>query len=136
LAAYALLGVACLYNGALELVLSRRPGWLANGYLSTIGDGLLNVAMVIVGGGFSSPYYLSLFTVTLASAMRYGYGPSLGIAMVYVSADTAGFLLSHQPIGGPLVFRSLLLPLTTVLAGYLREQARRAETALHERLRQ
>ena len=92
--------------------------------------------MVIVGGGFSSPYYLSLFTVTLAAAMRYGYGPSLGIAMVYVSADTAGFVLSHSPIGGPLVFRSLLLPLTTVLAGYLREQAHRAETALHERLRQ
>src|SRR5438132_1508570 len=32
--------------------------------------------------------------------------------------------------------RSLLLPLTTILAGYLREQAQQAEAALQERLRQ
>src|SRR3954451_19802961 len=86
-AAYALLAVAALYNGVLEYTLPRRAGWLANGYLSTLGDGLLNVSMVIVGGGFDSPFYLSLFTVTLAAAMRYGYGPALGVSMLYVSAD-------------------------------------------------
>src|SRR5206468_10187887 len=75
-------------------------------------------------------------TVTLAAAMRYGYGPSLGVSMLYVSADCIGYLLAQQPLGGAFVFRSLLLPLTTVLAGYLREQAQQAEAALQERLRQ
>jgi signal transduction histidine kinase len=135
-AAYAVLVVATIYNAGLQRGMPRRPQWLANGYLSTLGDGLLDVAMVIVGGGFDSPFYFILFTVTLAAAMRYGYGPSLGVALLYVSADGLGYLVSQQPIGGPFVFRSLLLPLTTVLAGYLREQAQQAEAALQERLRQ
>src|SRR6185295_18874215 len=37
------------------------------------------------------------------------------------------------PFDSPFVFRSLLLPLTTVMAGYLREHA---QAALQERLRQ
>jgi signal transduction histidine kinase len=114
----------------------RRPQWLANGYISTLGDALLDIAMVIVGGGFDSPFYFILFTVTLAAAMRYGYGPSLGVALLYVSADGIGYLAAQQPVGAPFVVRSLLLPLTTVLAGYLREQAQQAEAALQERLRQ
>ncbi len=136
IAAYAVLFVASVYNAGLQRVMPRRPQWLANGYVSTIGDALLDIAMVIVGGGFDSPFYFILFTVTLAAAMRYGYGPSLGVALLYVSADGIGYLVSQQPIGGPFVFRSLLLPLTTVLAGYLREQAQQAEAALQERLRQ
>jgi len=128
--------VASIYNAGLQRVMPRRPQWLANGYLSTLGDGLLDVAMVIVGGGFDSPFYFILFTVTLAAAMRYGYGPSLGVALLYVSADGLGYVVAQQPIGGPFVFRSLLLPLTAVLAGYLREQAQQAEAALQERLRQ
>jgi len=135
-AAYLVLVVATIYNAGLQRVMPRRSHWLANGYLSTLGDGLLDVAMVIVGGGFDSPFYFILFTVTLAAAMRYGYGPSLGVALLYVSADGIGYLVAQQPIGGPFVFRSLLLPLTTVLAGYLREQAQQAEAALQERLRQ
>jgi signal transduction histidine kinase len=136
IAAYALLGIASAYNAVLEYMLPRRASWLANGYLSTIGDGLLNVALVVIGGGFDSPFYLTFFTVTLAAAMRYGYGPSLGVASGYVAADAIGYVLAHQEFGGPFVFRSVLLPLTTVLAGYLREQAQRAEAALQERLRQ
>jgi signal transduction histidine kinase len=136
IAAYAVLFVASVYNAGLQRVMPRRPQWLANGYVSTIGDALLDIAMVIVGGGFDSPFYFILFTVTLAAAMRYGYGPSLGVALLYVSADGVGYMVSQQPIGGPFVFRSLLLPLTTVLAGYLREQAQQAEAALQERLRQ
>jgi signal transduction histidine kinase len=136
LAAYALLALASAYNAVLEFTLPRKASWLVNGYFSTIGDGLLNVAMVIVGGGFDSPFYLTFFTVTLAAAMRYGYGPSLGVACMYVAADAAGYVIDHQAFGGPFVFRSVLLPLTTVLAGYLREQTQRAESALQERLRQ
>jgi signal transduction histidine kinase len=136
IAAYAVLFVASIYNAGLQHVMPRRPQWLANGYVSTLGDALLDIAMVIVGGGFDSPFYFILFTVTLAAAMRYGYGPSLGVALLYVSADGIGYMVSGEPIGGPFVFRSLLLPLTTVLAGYLREQAQQAEAALQERLRQ
>src|SRR6266851_811017 len=136
IAAYAVLFVASVYNAGLQRVMPRRPQWLANGYVSTIGDALLDIAMVIVGGGFDSPFYFILFTVTLAAAMRYGYGPSLGVALLYVSADGIGYLAAQQPVGAPFVVRSLLLPLTTILAGYLREQAQQAEAALQERLRQ
>ncbi|MBV8713902.1 MAG: hypothetical protein JOZ65_02425 [Chloroflexi bacterium] len=136
IAAYAVLAIATLYNAGLRRIMPRHPQWLVNGYISTIGDAMLDIAMVIVGGGFDSPFYLLLFTVTLAAAMRYGYGPSLGVALLYVSADGIGYLAAHQPVGAAFVVRSLLLPLTTILAGYLREQAQHAESALQERLRQ
>ncbi len=136
LAAYAVIAVAAIYNLFVQLTMPRRPQLLANGYLTTLGDGLLDIAMVVVGGGFDSPFYFLLFTVTIAAAMRYGYGPSLGVALLYVAADAAGHAIEHQAPDGPFVFRSLLLPLTTVLAGYLREQAQQAEAALQERLRQ
>ncbi len=57
IAAYAVLFVASVYNAGLQRVMPRRPQWLANGYVSTIGDALLDIAMVIVGGGFDSPFY-------------------------------------------------------------------------------
>jgi signal transduction histidine kinase len=136
LAAYLVLVVATVYNAGLRRIMPRQPQLLANGYVSTIGDALLDIAMVIVGGGFDSPFYFLLFTVTLAAAMRYGYGPSLGVALLYVSADGIGYLAARQPVGAAFVVRSLLLPLTTILAGYLREQAQQAESALQERLRQ
>jgi signal transduction histidine kinase len=136
LAAYAVIAVAAIYNAFVQYLMPRRPQLLANGYLTTLGDGLLDIAMVVVGGGFDSPFYFILFTVTIAAAMRYGYGPSLGVALLYVAADAAGHVIERQAPGGPFVFRSLLLPLTTVLAGYLREQAQQAEAALQERLRQ
>jgi signal transduction histidine kinase len=136
LLAYAVIAVAAIYNGSVQFLMPRRPQLLANGYLTTLGDGLLDIAMVVVGGGFDSPFYFILFTVTIAAAMRYGYGPSLGVAMLYVLADGAGHVIERQGPDGAYVFRSLLLPLTTVLAGYLREQAQQAEAALQERLRQ
>jgi hypothetical protein len=125
-----------VYNAWLQFLIPRRPQMLASGYVSTLGDGLLDIAMVAVGGGFDSPFYFILFTVTIAAAMRYGYGPSLGVAFLYVAADGIGYVMAGQPIDGPFVFRSVILPLTTVLAGYLREQTQQAEAALQERLRQ
>jgi signal transduction histidine kinase len=136
LAAYAVVAVAAIYNLSVQFLMPRRPQLLASGYLTTLGDGLLNLAMVVVGGGFDSPFYYLLFTVTIAAAMRYGYGPSLGVAMLYVAADGAGHLIERYAFDAPYVFRSLLLPLSTIMAGYLREQAQQAEAALQERLRQ
>src|SRR5258708_2069694 len=105
-AAYLVLIVASVYNAGLQQIVSRRPQWLANGYISTLGDALLDIAIIVVGGGFDSPFYFILFTVTLAAAMRYGYGPSLGVALLYVSADGIGYLAAQPPVGPPFVARS------------------------------
>jgi signal transduction histidine kinase len=64
--------------------------------------------------------------------MQYGYRPSLGVSLFYVCAD----VVAHGSIQGGFVYRSLMMVLTTVLAGYLREQAQQAEAALEERLGQ
>jgi signal transduction histidine kinase len=58
------------------------------------------------------------------------------VSLICVSADGIGYLVARQQVGTGFILRSLLLPLTTLLAGYLREQAQHAEAALHERLRQ
>lgn len=136
LAAYAVLVVAAIYNLVLQWVMPKRPLLFASGYLTMLGDTLLNIAMVTVGGGLDSPFYYILFTTTISTAMRYGYGPSLGIALIYVSFDAFEQWPVPQPLDAPFVFRSLILCLTVILASYLREQAHRAEAALQERLRQ
>ena len=40
-AAYLVLIVATVYNAGLQHLMPRRPQWLANGYISTLGDALL-----------------------------------------------------------------------------------------------
>lgn len=136
-AAYGLLLVAALYNVAVQLLLRRGSPWLNKGYVTSIGDGLLNIAMVMLGGGFASSFYLILFTTTIGAAMRYGYGPSLLVVGVYVTLDALDvlFIGPHTPgVRGDFFFRSGFLGITTVLAGYLREQARAAEAALARQL--
>jgi signal transduction histidine kinase len=135
LAAYAVLCVAGVYNLALRYLILTRPAWLGGGYVASVGDGVLALAMLQIGGGFDSPFYGVLFIVTLAAAMRYGYGLSLGITLVYVGTDALHALSQRGDLSAVLV-RSLVLVITTVLAGYLRECAQHAEAALHERLRQ
>jgi signal transduction histidine kinase len=130
---YAVIAVAAIYNGAIMILLPRRPELVANGYLITLGDGLLDIGMVHFGGGFDSPFYLILYTVTIAAAMRFGYGPSLGVALLFVATDAATHVVERAAFDSAFAFRSLLLPLTTVMAGYLREHA---QAALQERLRQ
>lgn len=135
LAAYLVLALAVVYNLTIQVVTLKRPGLFVSGYVTAIGDSLLNIAMINVGGGFNSPFYYLLFTVTISAAMRYGYGPALATVLIFVGLDG----LESSRIGrleAPFVFRSGFLCITAVLAGYLREQARRAETALEERLRQ
>jgi signal transduction histidine kinase len=136
LAAYAVLGVAAVYNLTVQNLALRRPALLVSGYVTMIGDALLNVALVAVGGGFNSPFYYILYTVTISAAMRYGYGPALLMAMMYSSFDVLEAITAHYALGGPFFFRSGFLAITAILAGYLREQAQRAEGALELRLRQ
>jgi signal transduction histidine kinase len=136
LAAYGLLLLAAIYNTLVQIMLLRRPALFASGYLTVIGDALLNIAMINVGGGFTSPFYYLLFTATISAAMRYGYGPSLATVLIFICLDGVEGRLGRHALDGIFVFRSGFLFITVVLAGYLSEQARRAEAALQERLRQ
>src|SRR5205823_4159425 len=134
--AYGVLLLAVVENLSIYYLLRHHPKLLLSGYLTTLSDGLLNIAMVWAGGGFNSPFYYILFTVTISAAMRYGYGPALGISFFYGGFDAVEHWLRQAPIDAPFIFRTGFLALTAVLAGYLREQTQRAEAALQERLRQ
>ena len=135
-AAYAVLFFAAVYNLIIQLCIRYRPSVFTNGYVTAIGDTLLTIAMIKIGGGFGTPFYYLLFTVTIAEAMRYGYGPSLATVIIVVFLDLLESGGSKDAIDATFVMRSGFLLITAVLAGYLRDQARRAEGALQERLRQ
>jgi diguanylate cyclase (GGDEF)-like protein len=137
-AGYAILAAGAAYNGFVQVYLPRRPALFRNGYLTTLGDGLLNVALLGLGGAFATPLYSLLYTITVASAMRYGYGPSSVVTIIIVAVDFAVGRSSGLAPDGSFVVRSALLVLTGVLTGlvasYLRGQAHHAETALQVQL--
>ena len=134
-AAYAVLAAAAGYNLFVQNMLLRRPRLFAGGYLTTVGDALLNVAMISLGGGFATSFYLLLFTVTIACAMRYGYGPTAVVVMCFIGSDMVEALATTRSLDGGYLLRSGFLALTGVLGSYLREQARRAQDALEAQLR-
>jgi diguanylate cyclase (GGDEF)-like protein len=134
-AAYAVLAAAAGYNLFVQHMLPRHPGLFAGGYVTTLGDALLNVAMISLGGGFDTSFYLLLFTVTIASAMRYGYGPTAAVVACFVGSDMIEGLATTRSLDGAFLLRSGFLVLTGVLGSYLREQARQAQAALQEQLR-
>lgn len=136
IAAYVVLGIATVYNLVVQKLVLHHPGLIASGYLTMVGDALLNVAMVTVGGGFDSPFYYILYTVTIAAAMRYGNGPAVLMALLYTTFDALETFVQGRPPSGPFFFRNGFLVITAILAGYLREQALRAEGALEARLQQ
>jgi diguanylate cyclase (GGDEF)-like protein len=139
-AGYLILLAAAAYNLFVQLLLPRRPWLFRSGYLTTLGDGLLNAAMLALCGGFDTPLYALLYTITVASAMRYGYGPSSVLTVGFVAFD----LLVGRPLGGApdgafFVRSSLLVftgTLTGFLANYLRGQAHQAEAAVQVQLAQ
>ena len=87
IAAYAVMIVGALYNLAVQRLLPRYPAIFARGYVTAIGDSLLSIAMIWVGGGFDSPFYYILFTIMLSVSMRYGYGTALAITVIYSGFD-------------------------------------------------
>jgi signal transduction histidine kinase len=135
-AAYTVLTIAAIYNVAIHRQMLSHPGIFTGGFVTTAADALLSIGMVQVGGGFESPFYHVLYTVTISASMRYGYGPSLAMAFIIVGLDIGEHLNGNSALNAPFVFRSGFLCLTAVLASYLREQARRAESALQHRLRE
>jgi diguanylate cyclase (GGDEF)-like protein len=134
LGAYAILAAGAIYNGLIQAFLPRHPGLFRSGYLTTLGDGMLDAAMIVLGGGFNTPLYALMFSTVVAAAMRYGYGPTGVVSIGFVALD---YLLG-RPTGpvpdGGLLIRSGFLVLTGFLASYLREQAWRAERAVKVQL--
>ena len=134
IAAYGILIFAVGYNMSLRWFMPRRPAMFASGYLTTAADTVLNISMVLVGGGFDSPFSYILFTGTMSVAMRYGYGPALAMAAIFILADAFESVWSAAPLDPAFAFRSGFLCITTILASYLRSLTVKAEVALHDRL--
>src|SRR6266849_6180273 len=88
-AAYSILLFATAYNVVIRWWMQQRPDLFASGYVTTVCDSVLNIAMVSVGGGFNSPFSYILFTVTISVAMRYGYGPAMAMTLLFVAAEGA-----------------------------------------------
>jgi len=132
--AWLVLCAGALFNVATQVTLPRRPTLFLNGYLTTLFDGLLSVAFISLVGGFDSAFYFLLYPVTIAAALRYGYGPTAVMIVSFVSCDLGeGWLLGQAP-DGALLLRSGFLALSGLLAGHLCAQMRVAEKALRTQL--
>ena len=136
LIAFGILGLAVVYNAAIQVMMPRRPTIFLSGYFTAFGDGLLNLAIINAGGGFDSPFYYLLFSIAIATAMRYGYGPSLALVLMVACLDLLWRGLAQQIVDATFLLRGAFLLMAAFLASYLRGEARQAETALQERLRQ
>ncbi len=131
-----LLAAAAMNSGYRYLILNPQSALapLLHKGLSSIGDFGLHIVMIAIGGGLSSPFYYVAFTITISYALRYGYVASLAAVLLVVALDSLEHVTSASPIMADFVLRSSFLFLSVLMAGYLREQAARAEKALEERL--
>ena len=130
--AYGVLVVAAAYNMLVVALSRRRPALLTSGYLTSFCDSLLNVMMIAAVGGFDSPFYYVLFTVTISSAMRFGYGPAVASVCMYVGLDGLAGLHAGHVEWAAYLCRSGFLAITALLAGYLSAQTRRAQASAEE----
>jgi signal transduction histidine kinase len=129
--AYAVLFCAGLYNFAVQRAISRRAAITHIAVLTTAGDAALNIGMLlVVGGGFNSPFVFCLFVLIVSVAMRFGYALASVEALGFIGLNLLLDLSSGQPLGAPFFFRSFFLLLTALLAGFLVEQVGRDQDAL------
>src|SRR3954454_1287200 len=135
-AAYGVLAFAVIYNMIIQLNVPSHPALFASGYITASGDTLLTIGMIKIAGGFNSPFYYLLFTVTIAEAMRFGYRPAVANVAIVIALDLVEIYTTPATLDATFIIRSGFLLMTCVLAGYLRDQTLRAERALEERLRQ
>ncbi|MFZ1753244.1 MAG: ATP-binding protein [Caldilineaceae bacterium] len=133
-AAYAILVIAAIYNFQVQRLIESESSRLDNGYITTIGDGILSISIILIGGGFSTSFNYVLYTTTMAAAMRYGWGPSMIVIGVYFLLDLITSLTGSAGLNGDFIIRSLFLLLMVLLASYLQDQARIAEAALARQL--
>jgi signal transduction histidine kinase len=130
-AAYAVIACAVLYNFLVQRAISRRAPIRHIGVLTTVGDAALNFSMLlIVGGGFDSPFVFCFFVLIVSVAMRFGYAASLAEAGAIIGANVLLNLSSGHPLDSTFFFRSFFLVLTALLAGFLLEQVNRDQAEL------
>src|SRR3981081_4067614 len=134
-AAYCILGVALIWNLVLLRVLRNAPPKLVVG-LPTLADGLLCAAMIPLLGGFESPCYAVMYSVTVAAGMRLGFSGGMVLAAAVSLIDGSSRLLEGNDLGPGFIVRSGVLVLTLILTSFLYEEAQQAEAALAERLHQ
>jgi signal transduction histidine kinase len=133
-AAYGVLVLAVVLNSFYRHLILHSPSVLSNGFITSLGDVGLHIAMIMIGGGFGSPFYFLLFSVSISVAMRYGYGPSLVAFGAVFTLDALEHLTTGTPPDAWFAFRSIWLWLVVILSSFLHEQAVRAEKALQDRL--
>lgn len=134
---YLVLVAAIVYNVGVQRFMRAHPEVIAKGYVTTTIDGLLNIAMIVLlGVSFDSPIAYFLFSVVVSAAMRFGYGPSLAMAGLYIGVNFLQDLAYGHPANGTFIIFAGFLFVIALMASYLREEAKRAEAALQERLRQ
>ncbi|HEV7216673.1 MAG TPA: HAMP domain-containing sensor histidine kinase [Chloroflexota bacterium] len=136
-AAYLVILFAVCYNLTVHRMIRRQVAVSTIGFVTTVADSILNLAMLIsISNGFDSPFAYFLFSMIVSVAMRYGYGPAVMMTAIFAGSDALDGALTQTPLGSTFVFFVGFLFITAILASYLREEARQAETALQERLRQ
>ncbi len=135
IAAYCVLAVAFGYNLVLLRVIRDAPPKLVVG-LPTLADGLLCAAMIPLLGGFESPFYAVMYSVTVAAGMRLGFGRGMLLAALVSLIDGSSRLIQGDDLGAAFIVRSGVLVLTVILTSFLYDEAQKAEAALAERLHQ
>ncbi len=137
IAAFGVLGFAAAYNLVVRTMILRAVPLTRIGMVTTFSDSVLSLGFLyLIDAGFSSPFAMLLFSVTLSVAMRYGYKLAILQCTALVVTDAIEAILRTHQIDSLFVFFSGYLFIVAVLASYLREEASRAEEALHQRLRQ
>ncbi len=134
--AFALLGVALLYNLGLYALVRRQFRWIMDGSLPTFGDGALCAMMIPIVGGFESPYYSILYAIVISAGMRLGFVRGMVLATAIATIDGAGKFTHDQGIDAAYTIRSGVLFLTALLTSYLYEESHKTEAMLADRLHQ
>lgn len=118
-------------------VIPRRPEWLSNGTLTTIGDTSLAGAVVYFSGGIQSEFYLVYFLIAVLSAVRFGGTRALLSIGVAAGSYTAIVFAAHAPRDletiGTILFRLGFAGITGVFVGFVGDRARDAERQLEAR---
>lgn len=136
LVVYSILLVSAVYNLLLHVSILRQSVAVARGYVTTLGDGALTLAVLLLAGGFNSPFYYILYPIIITVAMRYGARPALLMALVFCFVDAVMLWRGGESFDALFLFRSTFLCITASLSGYLREQTKAAEAALESELHQ
>ena len=128
---------AAAYNVALTRhVIPRRPRWLLDGHLTTLGDILLADGAIVFTGGLRSELYLAYFLIAVASALRFGRRTATVATAAVVASYVTIVAVTARPVTqgtlGEVFIRLGFFAATALFAGFVADRARGAERGLHE----